>query len=707
VNKILIIIFGCVIFFCTTPVAEAFTITRGGNSLGLVGWWTFDGKDMTPNVRDASGNGNHLNLLGQATTTTVGKLGQALQFSGSGYAYGSGAQTSIQSATKATISAWMYKNATTDAVAVGFNDQSWRFELFWAGDNNVYYVAENGVPQYPSVSFATTGWHHIVITFDGTQPAANRITGYIDGVAQTLTWGGADAPTSLSDTLGGMYIGRDVSNVIYNTAKTATDDVRVFNRNLSASEVRALYNQSAGAKQGVSKGKGASDGLIGHWTFDGKDMSPNVRDVSGQGNHGNLSGQVSTTTIIGRIGQALALDGTDDVVNAGSSSAYNFTTGDFTLSFWMKTLSAPSVNDVIISRGVFATDGWYIQHTSPVSQIRMASNPAGEFVTSDASVDMSVLNVWRHVVFVKTGQTGILYTDMATAGSATFSNPSSASRDLLFGAYNGSSGLEPNVALDDIRIYNRPLSVGEIRSLYNQGAGAKQNVTAPKQGETGLVGHWTFDGKNMLSNIRDSSGRGNHGFLMNQTPTTTSIGKIGQALKFDGVNDYVNVQQVSGLQAYSSTNPYTVAFWYKIDVADAGYVFFNEAETNFNSYFSLSLNYTGAPGFGSFQAFVRDSAGVGVLSKLSVGTNGTYSGWHHIAWTDNVGTSQLYYDGLPISASSGDWSYTPGSLNPLTLTNVGRSVQDFGYMNGSMDDVRVYNKALTAAEVKQLYLMGK
>src|SRR4051794_14974929 len=50
-------------------------------------------------------------------------------------------------------------------------------------------------------------------------------------------------------------------------------------------------------------------GLIGHWTFDGKDMINNVTDTSGQGNNADLFGYTSTTTRAGMLGQALALNG--------------------------------------------------------------------------------------------------------------------------------------------------------------------------------------------------------------------------------------------------------------------------------------------------------------------------------------------------------------------------------------------------------------
>ena len=58
---------------------------------------------------------------------------------------------------------------------------------------------------------------------------------------------------------------------------------------------------------------------------------------------------------------------------------------------------------------------------------------------------------------------------------------------------------------------------------------------------SGLVGHWTFDGNKMLTNVGDSSGQGNNGSLIGQAATTTVPGKVGQALSFDGVDDSVRI----------------------------------------------------------------------------------------------------------------------------------------------------------------------
>src|SRR3989344_3083358 len=72
-------------------------------------------------------------------------------------------------------------------------------------------------------------------------------------------------------------------------------------------------------------------------------------------------------------------------------------------------------------------------------------------------------------------------------------------------------------------------------SLISPGfANASQYGLTIPTNNLGLVGYWTFDGPKMTSNVADSSGLGNTGYLKGQTSTTTVPGKLGQALSFDG-----------------------------------------------------------------------------------------------------------------------------------------------------------------------------
>ena len=132
--------------------------------------------------------------------------------------------------------------------------------------------------------------------------------------------------------------------------------------------------------------------------------------------------------------------------------------------------------------------------------------------------------------------------------------------------------------IDEVRIYNRALSANEIQTLYNIGATTKFNVSPTKYLTDGLVGYWTMDGSNVnwkTGAVTDSSARGNTGTITNMaTSTGVAIGKIGQALKFDGVDDYVKTPNGGSL----NKGPFTISVWSYVtgeNAANAIYIFAN------------------------------------------------------------------------------------------------------------------------------------
>src|SRR3989338_6109318 len=81
-------------------------------------------------------------------------------------------------------------------------------------------------------------------------------------------------------------------------------------------------------------------GLVGYWTFDGKDTNwgtNKTNDLSGQGNTGTLTNMSTTTSpVVGKLGQGLKFDGSDDYVNVADAVSWDFGTNSFTLSFWFR-----------------------------------------------------------------------------------------------------------------------------------------------------------------------------------------------------------------------------------------------------------------------------------------------------------------------------------------------------------------------------------
>ena len=99
--------------------------------------------------------------------------------------------------------------------------------------------------------------------------------------------------------------------------------------------------------------------------------------------------------------------------------------------------------------------------------------------------------------------------------------------------------------IDEVRIYNRALSATEVAKLYGSGAvktnASSANLDNGSSLERGLVGHWTFDGADVTTVVADRSGQGNNGyFIGGATLSAKVIGKLGQALRFDGADDYLH-----------------------------------------------------------------------------------------------------------------------------------------------------------------------
>lgn len=143
----------------------------------------------------------------------------------------------LTGATNASYGAWVYRSLEGNSVNIGSAAAAAAFGFIWFIDANVY--SDVG-PQYAYCALAGTGWHHIVIAYDGsgaTNP--DRLKIYIDGANQTLTFSGT--PASSLGTITAMHLFRD-QPTRYGTGNIT--DFRLFNRTLTAQQVRDWYRSS-------------------------------------------------------------------------------------------------------------------------------------------------------------------------------------------------------------------------------------------------------------------------------------------------------------------------------------------------------------------------------------------------------------------------------------------------------------------------------
>jgi hypothetical protein len=231
------------------------TTPNGDTTTGLVGWWKLDEGSGTT-VADASGNGNTGTLTNGATWTT-GQFNSAVNLDGTNdyVSIANESNFDFERTQAFNISAWVNRTSTAtedDIVEKVVTGSSYRGYTLWLSEtgaipcSNCIYanLNNNDAGLNNSISVYTSGvstgsWHHIVMTYNGSSQASS-VKIYVDGVSQSIT--------ILRDTLSGtilnnnnLLIGDDIPGDPCCFFGGKIDDVRIYNRALSAADVAVLY----------------------------------------------------------------------------------------------------------------------------------------------------------------------------------------------------------------------------------------------------------------------------------------------------------------------------------------------------------------------------------------------------------------------------------------------------------------------------------
>lgn len=218
------------------------------------GHWKFDENTGT-STADASGNGNTgtLSTFGTGNPTwATGNIGSALTFDAADDVVTVGSGATLDDLPAITIAAWIKPNTVGEGGSPGrivhkgtttSPTAGWQFVT--QATNSIAFAVDHGTTDLNRVSAAnalgtTLGvWKHVVVTWTGSATATN-IKLYVDGVEtaySTTTDGGA---ARVSDAASSVFIGNDNTGV--RTFDGALDDVRIYNRVLSSTELTAIRN---------------------------------------------------------------------------------------------------------------------------------------------------------------------------------------------------------------------------------------------------------------------------------------------------------------------------------------------------------------------------------------------------------------------------------------------------------------------------------
>ena len=201
---------------------------------------------------------------------------------------------------------------------------------------------------------------------------------------------------------------------------------------------------------------------------------------------------------------------------------------------------------------------------------------------------------------------------------------------------------------------------------------------------TGLLGYWAFDEGTGTTAI-DSSGSGNNGVLFN-SPAFIA-GRMGNALSFNGVNQYVQVSSTSGLNL---SNAITLAAWINPSDVTAYRTIVVKGAAGLRGYGMNLIN-------GNLNFIKVNGTDVASSVAISAGV------WQHVAitWNAVTGEVKFYKDGA-LAQTVIDGFVPSTSLDTDNLL-VGLWLGGGSYFAGAMDELRVYSSALSAADILALY----
>lgn len=234
-------------------------------------------------------------------------------------------------------------------------------------------------------------------------------------------------------------------------------------------------NARASVAVNTSQNANLTSGLVGLWSFDGADVSGTTAyDRSGSANNGTLTN--GPTPTIGKIGQALAFNGTNQYVNMGNVLDFERTV-PFSISAWVKTTSsAPSTPDHIVSKVDGSNIGYGISIRGDIANdpVEFELRGSGTYVSARSN-QVWVANQWTHLVWTNTGSGTVagqkLYRDGILQSSVTDAD-NLATNITNTGNFNVGAfrTLNPfDGAIDEVRIYSRALTAAEITALYDLG----------------------------------------------------------------------------------------------------------------------------------------------------------------------------------------------------------------------------------------------
>ena len=381
----------------------------------------------------------------------------------------------------------------------------------------------------------------------------------------------------------------------------------------------------------------------------------------------------------------------DSTINTGSNN--------WSFSFWLYYVDQEDNQSVVIG----STDERFLTVWDANHVLNYRENDDDYHAL--CANDIIKEGVWTHIVVTATADTSM--TAYINGGVQT-TNSSMSDTELLVDrfmeGFTAGSDYGTAGSITEISYYNDILTLAEIQDLFNDGK-AKSALEA--SGSGGLVGYWRNNGlaqwddlavggsnngtitatETLLIPAGVDSSRDNQGFLMNRQKDTNALN-----IPNDDVS-YVEVLDSDTIDI--ATGSFSIDFWIKSTTTTSSVLLMKGADTRYAARLNAGANKV------SFD-IDDNSANASFVSVTSANTGE----WVHVAMVSSRPAHSIYINGAltPDATNSTD---VTGSLVTTENLRIGMSPASENPFDGTIDDVKLYTKALTAAEVKRNYNAGK
>ena len=533
-----------------------------------------------------------------------------------------------------------------------------------------------GASSGTSASYRDGNWHHAVIVLDNPN---NTIKVYLDGNTTTPILSQTASAANVWPFTEMAAIGcQRLSSGDIRYFNGNIDQVRIFNKALSASEITTLYNETASTINTLQILGDTS--CVATYTFEGNandlDTSTPKNGTASNVTYDYNGTESSITYVTGKFGKAASYDGTSSEIRASSFTSLS----QVGISMWVNMPDISQQAGLIARYGTNREFAIYMYSGNLTASIYYNGNN-GNATTITTSTYMSN-NTWHHIAYTANGSTAPkLYIDGSEVGTPQHTDAAkcayyTSSEPLDIGHFANNSSYNYEGKIDQVRIFSKELSPGEVNSLYNE-----TTTTAA----LGTISNPSTIAYYKMQDATDETGS------YNGTATNVDFnvqGKYGFAGLFNGTNSKISTSLTSLPESF------TISCWANAHKAS-------------DNYHVIVGNYTTAGGWylamnNSMKFVFYNKSGSSASYYQSTATY-QYGEWYHfcVVFTHNSdikafinGNKETFSASIPAGTNSnGVQIGVVGNYSSSTNTE----------FDGKIDQVRIFNKAISDVEVTKLY----